>query len=196
MWQSQAEQIDRGVRLQLSSNGSPMSFQELFDGLATDLGFISWYTELLAGSNFVSFFWEHPALTIDDMQKDAEFVLIYAPALTGLRADQNTFASQFENAPSETVLVFDNLGGDARLVVPHAAEGAQSCAHLAPFVRAASAKLVCAFWQAVGKAVIESVSDAPVWLSTSGLGVSWLHARLDSRPKYYQYAPYKQEVKS
>jgi len=29
------------------------------------------------------------------------------------------------------------------------------------------------------------------WLSTSGLGVGWLHVRLDSRPKYYTYEPYK-----
>mmetsp|Transcript_9405 Transcript_9405/g.21189 ORF Transcript_9405/g.21189 Transcript_9405/m.21189 type:complete len:541 (+) Transcript_9405:444-2066(+) len=27
----------------------------------------------------------------------------------------------------------------------------------------------------------------PVWLSTSGMGVPWLHVRLDSSPKYYTY---------
>jgi hypothetical protein len=32
---------------------------------------------------------------------------------------------------------------------------------------------------------------APVWLSTSGLGIYWLHFRLDTVPKYYTYAPYK-----
>ena len=30
-----------------------------------------------------------------------------------------------------------------------------------------------------------------LWVSTSGLGVYWLHVRLDSYPKYYQHAPYK-----
>jgi hypothetical protein len=29
-----------------------------------------------------------------------------------------------------------------------------------------------------------------MWLSTSGLGVAWLHIRLDSTPKYYQHQPY------
>ncbi|MDF9799652.1 hypothetical protein OKW21_004915 [Catalinimonas alkaloidigena] len=28
-------------------------------------------------------------------------------------------------------------------------------------------------------------------MSTSGLGVYWLHIRLDSRPKYYQFDPYR-----
>jgi hypothetical protein len=35
------------------------------------------------------------------------------------------------------------------------------------------------------------VSDERRWLSTSGLGVSWLHMRLDSTPKYYNWQPYK-----
>ena len=34
-------------------------------------------------------------------------------------------------------------------------------------------------------------NDVPVWTSTSGLGVYWLHVRLDSRPKYYQHQPFK-----
>lgn len=31
----------------------------------------------------------------------------------------------------------------------------------------------------------------PVWFSTSGMGVPWLHFRLDHRPKYYTFTPYK-----
>jgi len=37
----------------------------------------------------------------------------------------------------------------------------------------------------------DGVDDAPVWLSTSGMGIAWLHLRLDSRPKYYTYRPYR-----
>lgn len=33
--------------------------------------------------------------------------------------------------------------------------------------------------------------DVPIWLSTSGLGVYWLHVRLDTRPKYYNHDEYK-----
>lgn len=29
-----------------------------------------------------------------------------------------------------------------------------------------------------------------VWLSTSGLGVSWLHVRVEDRPKYYTHTDY------
>ena len=39
-----------------------------------------------------------------------------------------------------------------------------------------------------------SLTEDSVWLSTSGLGVYWLHVRLDSRPKYYTYEPYKRQA--
>jgi hypothetical protein len=45
--------------------------------------------------------------------------------------------------------------------------------------------------RATGAAVAARLSARPLWLSTSGLGVAWLHVRLDSRPKYYSYAPYR-----
>jgi hypothetical protein len=31
----------------------------------------------------------------------------------------------------------------------------------------------------------------PVWLSTAGAGVPWLHLRLDDRPRYYGFAPFR-----
>ena len=42
-----------------------------------------------------------------------------------------------------------------------------------------------------GQAIRENLGPIPRWLSTAGLGVPWLHLRLDTRPKYYQYGPYK-----
>jgi hypothetical protein len=36
------------------------------------------------------------------------------------------------------------------------------------------------------------VGRQPVWLSTAGAGVAWLHVRLDDRPKYYGHGPYRQ----
>ena len=33
-------------------------------------------------------------------------------------------------------------------------------------------------------------TESPVWVSTAGMGVSWLHVRFDSRPKYYRWGEY------
>ena len=35
------------------------------------------------------------------------------------------------------------------------------------------------------------VGVKPVWLSTAGAGVAWVHVRLDDRPKYYGYDAYR-----
>jgi hypothetical protein len=51
-----------------------------------------------------------------------------------------------------------------------------------------------ALWKLVGAAMQHRLGIKPVWLSTAGAGVSWLHVRLDDRPKYYGYAPYRQTV--
>lgn len=190
MWRSDGEALANGTKYRMWHNSSAISFEMLFSLLAENQSFVCWYTELLAQTNFNSFFWEHPALRSCDMSQLAEFVLIEAHSLTGLRADPNAFADQLA-ASDDQVVVFKNLGGDAELVAPCPPDDAQSCAHLAPFVRTAPGKLVSRFWNTVGKTVLGSVNDRPLWLSTSGLGVPWLHVRLDSIPKYYQYVPYK-----
>ena len=62
---------------------------------------------------------------------------------------------------------------------------------LASFLKTASSERIEALWKLVGREIASKVSSSPIWLSTAGLGVSWLHIRLDSRPKYFRYLPYK-----
>ena len=67
-----------------------------------------------------------------------------------------------------------------------------SFAHFASFVRDMGARAQAdRFLRATGEAVLEQVGSQPLWVSTSGAGVYWLHLRLDSYPKYYTYAPYR-----
>jgi hypothetical protein len=44
----------------------------------------------------------------------------------------------------------------------------------------------------LGKKAMERLESSSnrFWISTSGLGVPWVHVRLDRYPKYYQYGPY------
>jgi hypothetical protein len=51
-----------------------------------------------------------------------------------------------------------------------------------------------ALWMLVGVAMQRRLNNRPVWLSTAGAGVSWLHVRLDDRPKYYGYRPYRETL--
>lgn len=47
------------------------------------------------------------------------------------------------------------------------------------------------FWKKVGEEIHNSIEGVEKWVSTSGLGVHWLHLRIDIKPKYYSYQPYK-----
>jgi len=106
--------------------------------------------------------------------------------------EPEVFAAPFAAAgPGALVASFPNLGGDATLIAPCPDAAAGPYPHLAAFCRRAPKRQLLAFWKAVGEALADSLSARPLWLSTSGLGVAWLHARLDSTPKYYTHAPYR-----
>jgi hypothetical protein len=111
-----------------------------------------------------------------------EFVVLDSPELER-RPTPEAFAEHFESARADDILEFSNLGGDA---IMHSAYG-----HLGAFVRNAHEAQRLALWQAVGDATARRPGTMPVWLSTAGAGVAWLHVRLDDRPKYYAYAPFR-----
>ena len=79
------------------------------------------------------------------------------------------------------------MSKDAILIVPQPVAEASAYGHLAAFVRLAPVPQRQSLWSAVGETLGRRVGEKPVWLSTAGTGVSWLHVRLDDRPKYYGY---------
>ena len=85
---------------------------------------------------------------------------------------------------------FKNLGGDAHLVVPCPIQG-KAYPHLAAFVRQAPETQIHSFWAMLGKTYSSTLGEEPKWLNTAGLGVYWLHVRIDSHPKYYKTLQYK-----
>jgi hypothetical protein len=164
-------------------------------GLRADPALRSALSETLAASPFPAFFWETPAVSATSTASAFEMVVVSAPHLSRAEPSPAAFAEHLESDAAEgaEVCTFTNLGGDAVLVVPRAAADRAAYGHLAAFVRAAPARQIDALWQAVGAALRAawSRSSAPLWLSTSGSAVPWLHVRLDARPKYYSHAPYR-----
>jgi hypothetical protein len=95
----------------------------------------------------------------------------------------------------EPVTVFDNLGGDALLIVPRKIADADCYGHIAAFLRRAPREQQHALFRCLALETEKrlAASRERFWVSTSGLGVPWVHVRLDQRPKYYQYARYKED---
>jgi hypothetical protein len=173
--------------------GAPaLSHREVTRRWREDTAFVDAFGDHLAGAPFAGFFWETPPVTADDLDRPYEHVLVASRAVAELSADPGPFLGELrEDASEEGIATFWNLGTDALLVAPLADVPHPPCAHLAAFQRGAPLERRRALWRAVGAAVEARVGDRPLWVSTSGLGVAWLHVRLDSFPKYYQHGPYR-----
>jgi len=174
------------------STGAELTFRAVIDLWADEPAFRTYYTDLLREAACDAFFWETPPITDRTADRPFEFVVVAAPGLGRAPADPGAFRSQFAAAPADRgVIHFPNLGRDATLVVPTPVGDRTCYPHLAQFLRSAPAGQIDQFWQTVGETMRTGLSRRPTWLSTAGLGVPWLHLRLDTQPKYYRHAPYR-----
>ncbi len=137
--------------------------------------------------------WETPGVAAGNLDQPFMMAIIGSPLLDRATPNPRPFAAHLEpdEGPAQ-VRTFANLGGDAILVAPRKLGPASAYHHLAAFLRRAPPTQVDALWRAVGSALTQwwSTRTAPLWLSTAGGGVAWLHVRLDRRPKYYKYSPF------
>jgi hypothetical protein len=196
LWTAESEELPggRGLRLAIALKSSPASFADVIQAWRNDGGFRSLFNSLLAGVPYSAFCWETPPVTEGTLSQPFECVILDSPSLAR-QPDREAFAEHFENS-DRTIAVFPNLGGDAVMVVPRPVADASAYGHLAAFVRLAPDFQRDELWRAVGEAMAARVGARPVWLSTAGAGVSWLHVRLDDRPKYYGYGAYCQGARS
>jgi hypothetical protein len=189
MWTAQNEQVTHGLRFAVELDSRPATFAEVLNAWQRDVDFKIFFNALLAEVPFTAFRWETPAVTTTTITRPFEFVVLDSYGLAR-PADPNAYAEHFHGALG-SIVTFPNLGGDAILVVPCPIGAPSTYAHLADFVRLAPEKQRDELWQAVGEAMWRRIGDEPVWLSTAGAGVAWLHVRLDNRPKYYGYGSYR-----
>jgi len=193
MWTGHANELNaRMTRITLQQDGRELTYNNVLKGWIGDAEFRSFFTKVLADVNFQAYRWEMPAVTRSTRNRDFECVLLDAPTLVR-RVDPAAFANQFQAAKSdESVIAFPNLSGDAMMIVPKPLGPKSAYGHLASFLRGAPEEQSEELWSMVGRTLASRLDDKPVWLSTAGMGVSWLHVRLDSRPKYYGYRPYRE----
>jgi hypothetical protein len=183
---------DRVLRFHLLRDGEPLSWSDVVDRWQNDQSFRGFFISVLADAPFPAFFWETPPVTRTTVNREFEFVLVDSQSLAGVRTDQQAFANHFASAkPGASVIEFANLGGDATLVVPCPSGPVSAYSQLSTFARQAPDDQQHQLWSMVGAALERQLGAQAVWLNTSGLGIYWLHIRLDSSPKYYTHEPYR-----
>ncbi len=190
MWQIlEIESSTSNFKFRIKENDQPISHKRFLDLLNDSDSFREFYTEVLAKCNFEAFFWENKPVTKSNLKESYECNLVSSDFLAGVSPDTQTFASYFKT--EEQVVSFPNLGGDAQLVAPCPRQADSTYTHIGNFLKSAPGTQIMAFWERVAGEMHENIGKKPRWLSTSGLGVFWLHARIDSFPKYYQTQQYK-----
>ena len=159
--------------------------------LRADPAFRDALTAFVASCPHRAVFWECTPSSAAERDRPFRCVVVDSPTLARVRPAADPFPAELREAG--LTATFPNLGGDAWLVVPARRADPEHYTHLAAFLRGGPPEQVHALWRAVGEAVERwwAERQRPVWVSTSGLGVYWLHVRLDTRPKYYTHAPYR-----
>lgn len=173
--------------------GEQVTFRSFYEHLERQPEARSALCEYLVSRAAEAIFWETPPCTLSSADRAFEFVWVPATHLAQARPDSRSFQEHFRADSARPVVVFQNLGGDATLVVPEGSGPSQNYAHLLSFLRNAPERQVHELLRTLGATFRETLSHEPIWVSTAGMGVPWLHIRLDSYPKYYRFREYKDE---
>jgi len=153
--------------------------------------FRGFHCQVLSDIPFSAYRWETPVVDLARLERPFEFVALNSPGLDRPE-DRTAFQNQFATVDDDvSTITFQNLGKNAILVVPCPSGIEVNHCHLASFIHTCTASDESSLWRHVGLAMRQRISDKPVWLSTAGGGVAWLHVRLDDSPKYYGYREFK-----
>ena len=189
MWNNGQEQIAPNIiRFVLFKNDKQLSFADVLKLWQQDESFILYFNQLLIDVPFDAYFWETPPVNNRNLYQPFEFVLVESNTLQWSSPNQNAYSKYFIE---DKIVSFPNLKMDATLISPSPIDTNSDYAHLANFVRTAPLNQILAFWKKVGKEYELAINEDYLWLSTHGLGVSWLHVRIDIYPKYYHHRAYK-----
>jgi hypothetical protein len=164
MWTVQRDYSEPtgALRLRFFAGDNSLSYTDVLSALLQQRQFREIFQQEIRAAPFVAFRWETPPLASTNTDQPFECLFHDSPDLD-VPADPTEFYAHFQ--PHTEVVSFDNLGSDALLIVPCPVSASTNYS--------------------------QRVGSQPLWLSTAGGGVDWLHIRLDDRPKYYRHMPWR-----
>jgi hypothetical protein len=192
MFDARIDTLDATTRkVSIMREGEPLAYGQVLRLWRDDADFRAFFIAMLVETPYTAYRWETPALSTASVRRAFECVLMASPRLAKT-GDPAVFAAHLDASEDVDIVTFENLGGDALLVVPSPHGPLHAYGHLAAFSRLAPVRQNHALWQTVGRAMEQRLGTRPIWLNTAGAAVPWLHVRLDDRPKYYGFEPYRE----
>lgn len=179
--------------LTLNQDGQLLTFFQVLTLWVQDQDFRKFYWQTLIKHGGNGCFWEHPRLTKISANEPYKCVITRTESFTRFAASPDRFRAKMKVGTS--VSAFLNLGRDGLLIIPNESQDDASvnCRDLIAFCSSAPEEWLHEFWERVGKEALKILAENSPrqFLSTHGFGVLWLHVRLEERPKYYHYRPFK-----
>ena len=125
----------------------------------------------------------------NNLNNKFEFVVINEPKLKNMKLNTTVYNKYFKK--DKNIAIFPNLTGDTTLIVPRILPDIDENVYLniATFSRGAPIDQQILLWKKVFKELKNCKHNC--FLNIHGLGVGWLHVRIDEKPKYYLFNNYK-----
>jgi len=182
--------VNRNTELiKIMYNNEPITWDNFLNNNTDD--FLLFFNKIFKDSAFNFFYFETPQIIL---QNNVEFVLINASILAGNNGDYTPFKEYFEEQSYPKSVVFNNISGDAELIVPVPPSNTSGvwkvAASLGVYTRQASNESIIDFWRTSFNQINVALGEYDPYVSTSGEGVKYLHLRISHTPKYYKYKPY------
>lgn len=193
------DEIDQTCLLyRMLLNDGEIMYKEALIFMEKDRNFRDCVIETFKQLSFKAYLWETVPVSQESLAVTPFlFVITESKGLDEMAVDDKTFAQHFNASKNPHATSFLNLGRDAMLVAPLPTKSnatQRDYSHLGNFVRNAPEEQFHEFLMETAKSMQKRLPRrraSPLWLSTAGHGVAWLHARIDESPKYYSYTPFK-----
>jgi len=194
-------EMNRVIKYRFKNANNPLTYDDFIEFLISEKSeaFLKVLTGALkdATSKLSAYLWECAPVSNDTKgTTQFEFTATKSTELSKIKQDFSSFWEHISKNRREYACSFQNIGGDATLIVPIPIGVSQNkyldYKNISNFTENAELNQRKYFWKKVAIELSKDLeSDGkPRWLSTNGLGVHYLHIRIDKKPKYYSFENY------
>jgi len=201
---------DTTTRFKISDDGRIVTNRQLPVLLQNDDEFVNVLSATIAGydpTTLPGLFFESKPIYKQTLDEEYEFVLISTDKFLGKRQNNKTFKKywdsyDYQGTSRKYSRIFPSLSKRSTMITPvprkEDGEYLNYYSNLQDFLIHGLTYDIRAFWNTWGKGLEDwyikiQDGDVPkVCVNTAGLGVYFLHGRLDPKPKYYKFVEYRE----
>lgn len=196
-WSYNSQKInDNTYKYKITLGGTQLSFRDFIAfSKNKKTAFFQAFQGALKDANakFPAYFWKCPPVSQKTLEKPFEFVVIKSDTLNNIQQNYSSFQEYFGKSSDNQVVSF--LGFNGGILISPVPKDPADYKNISQFTKNAPEEQQQALWKEVANKLREELEkdhEAPRWLNAEGLGVYYLHVRIDKTNRFYgDYPEYK-----